>query len=204
MRACSILVASLIVGSAAPAAAQGIAAGIKAGVSVANLQFIEEEDHIEFDRRVGFTGGLFVVWPANSPVALQAEVLYSQKGSRLDEPVAKIELNLDYVEFPALVRVSTPRKGNGTAFHAFGGPSFGVRARARANATFEGQSGSDDIGDDLKSFDVGLAAGGGLDVGRFVVDARYTWGLTNINNNPREDDTTIRNRVFAVMAGVRF
>jgi hypothetical protein len=43
-----------------------------------------------------------------------------------------------------------------------------------------------------------------VDIGRVVIDGRYTWGLTNINRNPDEDDTTLRNRVFAVMAGFRF
>ena len=41
-------------------------------------------------------------------------------------------------------------------------------------------------------------------MGRLVIDVRHTWGMLNINKNPREDDTTIKNRVLAAMVGVRF
>ena len=204
MRACSVLVACLMLGGAVPADAQSAAVGVKAGVNVANIQFIEEEEHIDFDSRIGFAGGLFVVWPADARVALQVEGLYSQKGAKLAATGVELNLELDYVDFPTLLRVSTPRAANGVSFHGFGGPSFGARVRARATGNFEGTSGGADLGDELKPFDIGLVAGAGVDVGRVVIDARYTWGLTNINRNPREDDTTIRNRVFAVMAGVRF
>jgi hypothetical protein len=193
-----------MLGGAVPAAAQTAALGVKAGVNVANIQFIEEEEHIEFDSRIGFTGGLFVVWPADARVALQLEGLYSQKGARLAATGVDLSFELDYVDFPTLLRVTSTRNARGVSFHGFGGPSFGARVRARATGTFEGTSGGSDLGDELEPFDVGLVAGGGVEIGRVVIDARYTWGLTNINRNPREDDTTIRSRVFAVTAGVRF
>lgn len=204
MRVCSIVLLSVLLGGAAAARAQDVVAGVKGGVGFAGIQFIEEDDDIDFDRRTGFTGGGFVVWPANARFGLQLEALYSQKGARLRADDARVDLNLDYLDLPVLLRVSTPRNTNGTGFHFFGGPSFGVRVRAKATATFEGQTGTEDVGDDLASHDIGIVAGGGVDVGRFVVDVRQVWGLTNINRNPDEDDTTIRNRVFAVMAGVRF
>jgi hypothetical protein len=193
-----------MLGHAVPAAAQGVATGVKAGVNVANIQFIEEEEHIDLDSRIGFTGGLFVVWPADARVALQVEGLYSQKGAKLVGTGIEIALKLDYLDFPTLLRVSSTRNAHGVSIHGFGGPSVGARVRARATGTFEGDTGGSDISDDVKSFDVGLVAGAGVDIGRVVIDGRYTWGLTNINRNPDEDDTTLRNRVFAVMAGFRF
>ena len=204
MRACSMVVLCVMLGGGADARAQGIAAGVRGGVSVANIQFIEEEEHIDFESRIGFTGGVFVVWPANARVGLQLEALYAQKGAEFRADGAEAAIKLDYLDFPALLRVSSPRNTSGLAFHGFAGPSFGVRVRAKATATFEGETSTQDVGDDLARYDVGLVAGGGLEAGRFVIDLRYTWGLTNINRNPREDDTTIRNRVFAATAGIRF
>ena len=55
----------------------------------------------------------------------------------------------------------------------------------------------------MERFDLGLVAGAGLEFGRFVIDGRYTWGLSNINKDESED-VKIKNRVFAVMAGIRF
>ena len=204
MRAWSIVVACVVLGSAMPARAQGVAVGVKAGVSVANLQFIEEDEKIDLDGRVGFVGGVFLIWPANQRFALQTEALYVQKGASHNAVGLEAHLNLDYVDVPVLLRVSTAGSGSGPAFHVFGGPSVGVRVRARSNAVFDGESSSVDVGDDVKRLDVGLVAGAGIDVGRFVVDARFTWGLSNINNNPREDDTTTKHRVFAATAGLRF
>ena len=189
---------------AATARAQGVTAGVKGGVSIANIQFIEEEEHIDFDSRVGFTGGLFVVWPATAPIALQMEALYGQRGASIQDLGTSVQLKLDYFEVPVLARLSTPRNASGTAFHVFGGPSFALRVRARGTATFDGETQTQDIGDDLSGHDVGLVAGAGLEAGRFIVDARYVWGLTNLNRNPREDDTTVKHRVFAAMAGFRF
>ena len=84
------------------------------------------------------------------------------------------------------------------------GPSVGIRVRAKATAALEGESGSGNVGKDLARHDLGVVAGAGVDTGRFIVEVRYTWGLSNINRNPSEDDTTIKTRVLAAMAGVRF
>jgi hypothetical protein len=48
-----------------------------------------------------------------------------------------------------------------------------------------------------------VVAGAGVNFGRFTLDGRYTWGLTNLNSL-RDDEMKIRNRVFSIMAGVRF
>ena len=198
------IVLALIVGSSGMAAAQDapVAVGVKAGVNFANLNFDADDASVNFDQRKGFVGGLFVVWPANSLVALQSEVLYSQKGAQIEEGGMTAKLKLDYVDIPVLARVSSPASG-GASFHVFAGPSFAVRVSAKTEASFEDEEQSEDIGDDVERFDLGLVAGAGLEFGRFVIDGRYTWGLSNINKDD-EDDVKIKTRVFAVMAGIRF
>jgi hypothetical protein len=201
MRAHSVVFLFLVLGSATAAGAQGIVAGVKGGMNLAKIQFNEEGDDVDFDRRIGFVGGVFVVWPANEQVGLQVEALYSQKGARLSAPGVGVRMKLDYVDVPLLLLVSPARRA---AVHVFGGPSIGIRVRARATADFEGESGSGNIGKDIERLDVGLVAGAEVEAGRLIVDVRHTWGLSNINRNRREDDTTIKNRVFAAMVGVRF
>ena len=114
------------------------------------------------------------------------------------------KIKLDYVDVPVLARFSSPVSG-GTSFHVFAGPSFSFRVSAKAESSFEDEEESEDIDDDVERFDLGLVAGAGLEFGHFLIDGRYTWGLSNINKNKDEtDDVKIKNRVFAVMAGIRF
>ena len=203
MRVCAIVM-GLLVGSASAAAAQEPAAaiGVKGGVNFANLQFEGEGVDVSFDRRTGFVGGLFVIWPANSRVALQTEALYSQQGAEIEEQGASGSIELDYVTVPVLLRVSSAPSGQ-ASFHVFGGPSLGFRVRARSSGSFEGETSSEDISDDVERFDLGVTTGAGVEIGRLTIDGRYTWGLSNLNKD-ESDELEIKNRVFSVMVGVRF
>ena len=196
-----VVVALLVFGSTANA--QEAAVGFKGGVNFANLSFDADEADVSFDQRIGFVGGLFVVWPASGPIALQTEVLYAQKGATIEEGSASGTIELDFIEIPILLRASSTPSSGGVSFHVFGGPSLGFRVRAHAESTFDGQTEEEDLDDEVESFDFGLVAGAGLEVGRFVVDGRYTWGLSNLNKED-EEDVKIRSRVVSVMAGVRF
>lgn len=202
MRLCSIVLCSVL-SVTATAAAQGPAVGVTAGVNVAKAHFEEDgESDVDFERRAGFVGGLFLTWPSDGPLALHVEGLVSRKVTELDAEGLNIRLTVDSLDLPILARVSTVRSRS-ASFHVFAGPSVGVRLRARQRVTFEGQTEEQDVDDDIKRMDVGVVAGAGVDVGRFTFDARHTWGLTNFNDGP-DEDTTLKNRVFSVMAGVRF
>jgi hypothetical protein len=203
MRLCSIVVAlTVLTGGVAAAQEQPAAVGVKAGMNFSNLNFEGDGETVSLDQRKGFVGGLFVVWPATSRVALQTEALYSQKGAQMEEGSASGKIKLDYIDVPVLARFSSPVSG-GTSFHVFAGPSFSFRVSAKAESKFEDEEESEDIDDDVERFDFGVVAGAGLEFGRFVIDGRYTWGLSNINKD-ETDDVKIKNRVFAVMAGIRF
>jgi hypothetical protein len=192
----------VVVSGAASAQEQPAAVGVKAGVNFANLNFEGDGATVNLDRRKGAVGGVFVVWPATGRVALQTEALYSQKGAQMEEDGASGKIKLDYVDVPVLARFSSP-VSPGTSFHVFAGPSFSFRVSAKSEFSFEGEEENEDIDDDVERFDLGLVAGAGLEFGRVVVDGRYTWGLSNINKD-ENDDVKIKNRVFAVMAGIRF
>ena len=57
--------------------------------------------------------------------------------------------------------------------------------------------------EDIKGVDLGVVVGAGVTFGRFTIDGRYTTGLSNLNSDD-SDSTTVKNRAFAVLAGVRF
>ena len=186
---------------AATASAQGLAIGAKGGVNIASQQVTDDGGGPSLDSRIGFVGGAFVTFPIASWLDVQAEGLYSQKGARLTFMGIESTLELDYLEVPVLARV---RFGSGHwRYYAAGGPSMGVRLRARARTTFSGSTEDVDVADQVERSDFGIAMGGGVEIGRLVIEGRYTLGLTDIDKD-KTDTSHTKNRAIAVTAGVRF
>jgi hypothetical protein len=199
MRLCFIVGALFVTLGGSAFAQDRATVGVKGGAIFANLSFETDDRTSSFDYRPGFTGGLFVVWPADRRVALQTEARFSQKGAKFERPSVSGRTTINYLEVPVLARASSAEFG-GASFHVFPGPSFAIRLSGETESTVEGQEGR--VEEDFERFDVGVVAGAGVELGRLVVDGRYTWGLLDIDE--QVDQVKIRNRSFAVMAGIRF
>lgn len=202
MRVCKrLFVMAAILAVAAPASAQ-VTAGVKGGINFSNVKFDGEGADVNLDTRRGLIGGVFAVWPVSPAIGIQTEALYSQNGATLDDDDVNGSLELDYLDFPVLARFSSPASTN-AAFHVFAGPAFGVRVRARATSEFEDEEEEDDLSEEVKRLDLGLVVGAGLDFGRLVLDGRYRWGLSNLNDVD-DQEGKIKNRTFSIMAGIKF
>jgi len=185
--------------AAAPAIAQGQHFGVKGGVSIATQQTDTNGDGTSFDSRVGAIAGGWYTLPLASWLDVQVEGLYTAKGARLDFRGIKSTFVLDYLEVPALARV---RFGSGhVRYYAAGGPSTAFRLRAKTRTPFAGSVEETDVADQVEQIDFGIAAGGGVEIGRLIVDGRYTYGLTDID---KDASSTTKNRAIAVTAGFRF
>jgi len=188
---------------AVPAAAHAqVSGGVRAGVNLANLS-IDNSPPFDLENLAGLVAGGFLTLPLNGVFAFQPEVLYSRQGAKFHDQDVTARTKIDYVQVPALARV---RLGTRSPLSVLFGPSFGFKTGARFSTTGTPTDDSQDLGDQIKGFDFGLAAGAGLDVGHLVVDARYTWGLTNIAKaaaNPTDQDH-VKNRVLSLSIGVRF
>lgn len=209
MRSCACVVMMILAGDTSTALAQDRQVGLKAGVNVASVVFEGDSSDSYNERRLGFLAGGFTVLPVSGTMAIQIEALFSQKGAKFSVEEANIEatLELDYLDIPVMLRFQGPASGS-TRLHVFGGPSMGYRMGARSkvsDTTFDFAEGSiDNIEDEVERFDFGIVAGAGVDIGRrIVVDARYSWGLRAINKDTSEGGE-IKNRLFSIMAGVRF
>ena len=198
MRTCALAVA-VVLASAAPSLAQGLSAGVKGGGSFTTIKFEGEPDATS-GRWLPAAGAFFVV-PFAWGVSLQPEAVYAMKGARLRSPGAQPSLLLDYLEIPVLARVSM-RAGGRTIF-AIGGvaPAFCVRARTRT--TFGSSTEEIDILDEVRRVDAGLVGGAGIEIGRLVLDGRYTFGLINIDKET-SDIAHAQNRALTISAGWRF
>jgi hypothetical protein len=167
--------------------------GVRVGVNAATLA-IDEED---FDPKVrmGLVVGLFGVVPVNSTLAFQPEVLFSQQGAKVEEGSDEGKIKLDFLQVPLLARV---KLGSNSPAHLLVGPSFGFRTKAEVESNGE----TEDIKDEVESMDVGLVTGVAVNAGPAVVDARYTWGLRNLDKSV--DPGKVKNRVFSFSVGLRF
>ncbi len=170
-------------------------AGVKAGVSVSNLSFNPDYGaRSAAERKTGVTGGIFVVAPVRQRLALQLEALVSQQGAR---EVFRFgdAVKLTYLDVPVLARIRAFSAAGGSAY-VFSGPTVGLRLSAKYD---DGEV--EDISDDIERFNVGWTAGVGAEVGRVVIDVRYTWGLTTLIT---EGDTgsKLRTGSLAAMVGL--
>jgi hypothetical protein len=168
--------------------------GVRIGVNFATLSTDDDQD-FNPKTRTGLVVGLYGVVPVNDIFAFQPEVLFSQQGAKAEDGGEEATLKLDYVQIPALARI---RLGRTSPAFLLVGPTFGFNTRAESE--FNGET--EDFKDEVKGNDVGLVTGIAINAGPAVVDARYTWGLMNIDDSTNPGD--VKNKVFSLSFGLRF
>lgn len=151
-------------------------AGIKGGLNVSNLYIDQVNDE---NARIGAHFGLYAQVFSSDVIALQTELLFSTRGS-LGTYTGffnqEIKYNLSYIDLPVLAVIKV---GENVEFHAGAYGSYLIGA----NISYEGDvaNGVDEIDrDQLKSYDYGLAAGVGINVGAVQIGMRYNYGLVEI------------------------
>ena len=181
MKKIGLFIAAVFLGSAVMAQI-GPKLGIKGGLNVATLK-VDNVDNL--DSRIGLHGGLLAHFHLSPQWGIQPEIMYSGQG--MEETITDSKWKLDYINVPVMVQYMF---NNGFRLQA--GPQIGFLI----NGEIEGEDGSEvEITDDLKKIDAGLGLGVGyLSHSGLGVDARYNFGLSNINESGNE----IRNRVFQV------
>lgn len=203
---------SLMVLSAIFLAPQAEAAifGVKAGLNFANMNIKPvEPDMPDFKNLTGPAGGIFFSFGIG-PLSIQPEVLYSRRGMMYEDSFEletyKMELFLDYIEVPLLVKFSFIPVGPIKPV-IFAGPSFGYLVKAKGKYTESGTSVTEDLKDEFKSTETAAVFGVGVDfklpVIKLTVDARYHLGISNIAEETYWEGTA-KNKGFSVMVGVGF
>lgn len=152
-------------------------AGVKGGLNVSNLYVDEVDDE---NARYGFNLGVYGQILSSDVFAIQPELLFSTKGSKVEYGGSffdqTIKYNLSYLDLPVL---AVFKLGESAEIHI--GPY--VSYLLGANISHEGDlvTGVDEIDrDHLKSFDYGLSGGFGLNFGDIQVGARYNYGLAKL------------------------
>ncbi len=153
--------------------AQHVNLGIKGGL---NAYTISNESNNNTDPLVSFHLGILGHIHLDRQLALQPELLYSGQGAKSASNLASGKIELGYLNIPVLFQYMFD---NGFRLEA--GPQVGLLLSAKSKVG----NLSTDIKDNLETLDAGLLVGVGYihPPTGFGVDARYQFGLTNINKS---------------------
>lgn len=176
-----------LLAAATPAQAQGV--GVKAGPVFAD--FSTDIDDLNFDKRTGLQGGIFFGGNRPGAVGIMGEVNFIQKKA-FDE-ILDEEIKISYLQVPVLLRIN----GGSQNFAVYGiaGPAVDIK--------ISDEVGDIDISEGFEGLDVSIIGGAGVEISRFIVEGRYTWGLRKINKS-FNDFSEIKTRSFAILFGFRF
>jgi hypothetical protein len=169
----------------------GVGVGIKAGVAFPAFNGTNVKD--AFDGRTGFQGGLFLGGSRGHVMSPMVEFnVVNKKSSYFGSPT-----NLWYLDIPVLLRVGGGSMGhNGVNVYGIVGPAFDIKVGDNLNDVAN-------INDAWEGFDIGIVGGAGIEITRFIVEARGNWGLRNVNKN-LTGLNDIKTRTFSVLFGFRF
>lgn len=181
--------------------------GIKAGMDVS--KFVGPNATTPQGNRLnykpGVSAGLFATYSFTNIFAVQPELLYSVKGARWNQmdDTPNYVTRVDYFEIPILAKADIPTHGS-IQPNIYAGPDFAFRVRARQ--TVPGVFHDQNVNNDFKSTDIGMALGAGtsyaISRGQLSLDARYTLGFTKIDNTPAH--LNVRNSDFVFLLGYSF
>jgi hypothetical protein len=206
----STLATALFVCSASMLQAQTITTGLKVGIDFSSLPNagavidpIGKQPSTETSSKVGALFGGFVTVPFWNRLAVQPELQFVMKGTKLNEAGGgTLSATIRYLEFPVLLRYTVP-VGEHTGY-VLVGPTFGVKAGS--SAQLDGPSATADLDIDaaIRTFDGGLAFAGGLEYRRYFLELRYTQGLNDIAASTFPHTESVKNRNVAIAVGIRF
>ncbi len=205
----SVCVTAAIVLAAGVSQAQTIQAGAKVGIDFSSLpnagQVIDQivkAPSTETSSKVGAAFGGYVTFPLTGKLAFQPELSFVVKGVKLSEASGgTVTASLRYLEFPMLLRYGLT-VDNHTGYLLVG-PAFGIKASTGAQLDAPSQSTDYNIDPAISTFDAGLAFAGGFEYRRYLFEARYTQGLTDVATDLYPHADSLKNRVFTILAGIR-
>ena len=185
-----------------PARAQGsFGGGVTFGMNVATLR-AASADNLGY--RTAASGGLFGQLHMVGPLAVRGELLFSQKGVKVDTEQGELTLKANYLEVPVLVVGHLPFARSYSP-HLLAGPALGLKMYERQGApgfSFETDETTFERTDAGVMVGAGASVGGG---GALEIEVRYTFGLQDVTRTvstaPLDESlpTDAQNGVWSVM-----
>jgi hypothetical protein len=204
LRVCAFLaVGTCLV--AAPAVAQ-VSGGVKGGLLLSDFHSGGDDPEVQaLGRRPSVAVGGFLIAPSPSPMSVQLEVMFSQRGARLEEEDDRVDFRITYVDISGLLR-GTFGDGPVRGYLIVGG-TMALRRNAEQEFSEEGTVTSNvDIGEQVHDYDLRIVGGIGVELGQLVLEGRYIHGLRNVFVGPEASPaiTTLKNRAVEGLVGISF
>jgi len=184
--------------------------GLKLGGSLATASSDNTMLSDAQEPKLGFGGGIQVVIGLANWFAIQPEVLYQNKGSRLSgqtlpDGEATITTNLNYIQVPVLASIRIPALRAITP-KLFVGPHMAFFVGGSERKDFGDRVVTDSVNDDdFAGFDFGVTGGVGVDFkmgsSTLTTELRLERGLINYLSG---DNVTLRHQSASVFVGVVF
>jgi hypothetical protein len=156
--------------------------GIKAGV---NFSYISGNEDMVSNKssKVGFQGGLmFKIALKDDWLSVQPELIYIRKGGIFYMDQLKFDVRVDYVELPVLGVINFL----GGNLNIYLGPQFSLLTKVEYVIFEENGAGSDFKDTDLshyETFDIGLAAGIGVELETVIIELRSSIGFLAVEKD---------------------
>ena len=189
---CIAVVASLVpmlLASSGLAEAQGVGVGVKGVYLYSSFDFDDASDVIESNN--GWMAGLFFGGNRDGRLGVMGEFNIQAKRGEADMEGVTIY----YAQIPVLLRINGgSRSTSGVSGYGIIGPALDLKI-------------GEDLGDlantdEIERVDVSLVAGVGVEISRFIIEGRGTWGFRNIAKGTEGAD--VKTRTFAILVGLRF
>ena len=185
--------------------------GVIAGSNLSNVEWVPQQG-FALDRLRKFDAGFLADLRLNHVLSLETRLMWLRQGTDAvlsRNPSIHVVYTIDSAALPVLLRIraSTGRFRP----YVMAGPQLALKLRATALSDVVGQRTEEPLtGDDVKSIDVALNAGGGVEIpagrGSLFLEAGYSRGLRNMAVLQAGDDLSqsIKTRTVLLAAGVRF
>jgi hypothetical protein len=171
-----------------------IGKGVKVGLNMAKATGGDVQDAKMY---MGFAVGGFMTYAFSDMFAVQPELQYTMKGSKYDAGGTTTKAKLSYIEIPILAKVMLSG-GEKIKPSFYAGPGIGFLMSAKYE--------DEDIKDNMKSTDLGLIGGVGVDylmgAHKITFDLRYEAGLTKLDDTEAKAD--IKNSCISILVGMGF
>ncbi len=177
--------------------------GVKVGLNFANFSWDIPDESFETVSAIKFGVGGILLYPLSELLHIQVELMYLQKGAKLDvsEEFKVAKWKYAYLSVPVLGRYNL---GSGDASnYVVAGPEFGYLLSAEE----ETSEGSKDVKDELKSIEFGMGVGVGVSINMgstpMFGEVRYSMGLSDLYDSS-DDDFSVKSRGIQLFVGVMF
>ena len=199
----SLILAIVLLASTATYA-QFFTIGPKVGFSSSRLSLEEAQQIRSGASTVGFHIGAFTRLSVLG-LYVQPELLFTQSGGQI-EVKDEVNDNFDQIQDLTYNKIDIPVMLGfrmGSVFRVNAGPAFSLilGQDARTEGT------SEEVRNRYEDSTVGYQIGGGLDLGKLVLDVRYEGSLSRLGSSVqlggRRFDTDYRNNQFSVSLGFK-